>query len=274
MRQGVEAEPMPAAVRPAAEVFAALGEIPTLHLVLARALKAYFLATVAPRPLLALIERMLGAPAGSPVPAERALTGLEESLAKTVLARVLDAAGEAWPGLQPLGLELAPETTRHLPRIAAASDPVLELRSRIAVDGAAGDTVIIVPFGPLISALAGCAAGPEAARGAVGDPTRASALAAGCETAGSLLDRLADVDVSLTAEFTTLPLPLRPLLGLRAGDVIDTGVAACAPVDLRAGERRMARGRAGVRSGRIVVALEEISEERTQRGGRTSRSKT
>ncbi|MBN1441909.1 MAG: flagellar motor switch protein FliM, partial [Planctomycetes bacterium] len=229
LRTRVRIDPASLGVREYSEFTQSLPQPGNVHLVQSRAIPSTFLLSLTPRLVLAMLERLLGAPETTEPPPERALTPLEESMSQAVVRRVLEALDEGWRAGAPLGLEVL-ETESHplLLQVKEPDAPVLLISFRVALKGASGDVQIAVPQGALLAFLSGstrsCCRAPSAEADSGAD-----------DPGAEILERIDSVEVDLTAEITTRPLPLRALLGLQPGDLIDTGIPLDAAVSLRVG---------------------------------------
>ena len=109
------------------------------------------------------------------------------------------------------------------------------------------------------TAAADTDAAPDQAAGAVGsdigvhgfEPGVLPASTASTSSAGSSLSALNDVQMVVTAELGRTTMPMRELLGLTPGVVVEIDRAAGSPIDLLVNGRRIA-------SGEVVVIDEEF----------------
>jgi flagellar motor switch protein FliN/FliY len=76
--------------------------------------------------------------------------------------------------------------------------------------------------------------------------------------AGRELGLLADVEVSLSVEVGSVSLPLRRLLELNLGTVLELGRPADAPVDILVNGRLLARGDVVMVDGEMSVRIAEL----------------
>jgi flagellar motor switch protein FliN/FliY len=72
------------------------------------------------------------------------------------------------------------------------------------------------------------------------------------------LDALLDVGVKLTVELGSCQMPMRDLLQLAAGSVVQLDKASDAPVDLYVSGKLFARGEVVVVEGRIGIRITEL----------------
>jgi flagellar motor switch protein FliN len=73
------------------------------------------------------------------------------------------------------------------------------------------------------------------------------------------LDILLDVPVRLTVELGACQLPMREVLQLSAGAVVQLDKPAGAPVELRANQRLVARGEVVVVEDRLGIRITELA---------------
>ena len=77
------------------------------------------------------------------------------------------------------------------------------------------------------------------------------------------LDALLDVGVKLTVELGSCQMPMRDLLQLAAGSVVQLDKASDAPVDLYISGKLFARGEVVVVEGRIGIRVTELIGAKT-----------
>jgi flagellar motor switch protein FliN len=73
------------------------------------------------------------------------------------------------------------------------------------------------------------------------------------------LDILLDVPVTLTVELGSCQLPMRDILHLNAGSVVQLDKAAGTPVELRANHKLLARGEVVVVEDRLGIRITELA---------------
>lgn len=75
----------------------------------------------------------------------------------------------------------------------------------------------------------------------------------------STLDLLYDLELDATLQFGTREMPLREVLELGPGDVVELNRHVSEPVDLVVGDRIIARGEVVVVSGNFALRITEVS---------------
>jgi flagellar motor switch protein FliN/FliY len=73
------------------------------------------------------------------------------------------------------------------------------------------------------------------------------------------LDILLDVPVTLTVELGSCQLPMRDVLHLAAGSVVQLDKAAGTPVELRANQKLVARGEVVVVEDQLGIRITELA---------------
>jgi len=219
-----------------------------------------FLVALPARVLVPMISRLLGDDHEPGTEADRTLTPLEEELAGAVLERTLAAIEEAWRGddaAPPLGFvadtaDLSASGPSCLPGGRSAIVATVSIEIAFGADAwrVAGDLTLAIPLGPWLSFLTAPGRDQLRERSTALDPTAtaepgALALASPAAERDALLASVATEPVELTADIETSPLALDSLLETQVGDVIDTGVAAGAPVTVRLDGVPLATSRLG-----------------------------
>ncbi len=75
----------------------------------------------------------------------------------------------------------------------------------------------------------------------------------------SSLDLLYDIELDATLQFGAREMPLREVLELGPGDVVELNRHVSEPVDLVVGDRIIARGEVVVVSGNFALRITEVS---------------
>jgi flagellar motor switch protein FliN/FliY len=75
----------------------------------------------------------------------------------------------------------------------------------------------------------------------------------------SSLDLLYDLELDATLQFGTREMPLREVLELGPGDVVELNRHVSEPVDLVVGDRIIARGEVVVVNGNFALRITEVS---------------
>jgi len=270
LRERVELDSARVEVSSYAEFTRGLPDPASLYLVHSKTLGAQFLMSIAPRVLLWMIERLLGAPSSTSPPPDRGLTRLEESLARTVLKRLLEALDETWRNGETLGLEvLESEQNPLLLQVQGPDSPVVRMTCTLSIpdssippnasipDGARleGDLSLVLPQGQLLSYLSGAGRRRSATDGTLATDRPGQGPDGTLQEAEKILGRLDVLEVDVTVDLATRALALRSLVGLQPGDIVDTGVSVEQPVDIRIAGHKVARGTAGDNDGKLGVRV-------------------
>ena len=195
----------------------------------------------------ALVDRLLGG-AGDPMGPRRPLSALEQSLVRGPIDRLLaewrDAARDRFI-IEPAvtSYESAPGTIS----IAAADAPVLV--SHLSVRGPlfSGLVALGVPLASLEPMLA-LSSHPEAIAGPQAPAARAR-----------LENGLHQARVTLTVKLPAVRLNTRSVLGLSAGQVIETGIPVEGPVELHVNGRACFVGSLGQRRRRLALRVTQAT---------------
>lgn len=78
------------------------------------------------------------------------------------------------------------------------------------------------------------------------------------------LDILLDVPVTLTVELGSAQLPMREVLQLAVGSIVQLDKAAGTPVELRAGHKLVARGEVVVVEDQLGIRITELANASSQ----------
>lgn len=78
-------------------------------------------------------------------------------------------------------------------------------------------------------------------------------------TGGSAMSLLYDIELDATLQFGSREMPLREVLALGPGDVVELDRHVSEPVDLVVGDRIVARGEVVVASGNFALRITEVA---------------
>jgi flagellar motor switch protein FliM len=189
-----------------------------------------------------VLDRVFGG-TGADSRVERALTPLEQSVARSVLERALPRMAAAFPEAEGFAPALGGFTAD--PAALAdegPDDPVLVVVFEVRVGGFVAEPSLCLP-GRAVERLipARRAAKPATAP----DPTSRAAIARALRRAG----------VTVTARLPVLRLPARALMEVREGQVLRTPHAADAPVEIHVNGRPRFLGALGQVRGRIGLRV-------------------
>lgn len=197
-----------------------------------------------------LVDRMFGGP-GEGSAAGRALTPLERLAVKGIADRALGFLAEAWQ--DHLALDPVPAGFESLPealQVASKEDNVLVANLEVRASAFSGLLTICIP---LLALEAFLQEKPAAVR-QVGraSPSERAADRAAIEQSV----RIATLPV--VARFPSFQLRTRDLAGLRAGQVIQTGLAMDAPLEVRVNGRLRFHGTPGQVRRAMGVCISEV----------------
>ncbi len=88
------------------------------------------------------------------------------------------------------------------------------------------------------------------------------------EGAGTSLDRLLDVTVTVTAELGRVTLPISAILNLSVNSILELDRTVAEPIDLMVQGVRLARGEVVVVGDSFAVRIKEMAEPKSGRTGK------
>ena len=249
LRTRTACELVQVAQRPYFEFIRSLSSPTHLNLVYCLPQRAAFVLEMSPAILFPALERLLGGKGDSFTVPARPLTRIEQSLARTLVEVILGALRETWGGGD-LRLDIA--DTEHNPllmQVVGPSEASIVLAFEVALGARAGRLQLCLPlrsFEPLVSRLAfGRAQGDDA------ESTP--------EERATILRRLAETGVRITADLPPVPIALADLVALRPGDVIDTRTHRDAELVLAVEGRPRFRARAAASQGRRAARITDAT---------------
>lgn len=224
-----------------------LGNPTCLSLVYCLPERIPFVAELSPAVLFPMIERLLGGKGDDSPAAARPLTKIEQSLANSIVARLLEDLREAWSSCPGLRFDCA--ETEHNPllmQIVGPTEPSVVFAFQITAAGKSGSFHLALPTKPFDAILARLARstipGPQAERNSEEERHR-------------ILKRLASTQLTLSAELASVPLLLQDVLALRPGDMIDTQLGRASEAAVLLEGRKLFRGLAATHEGRRAVKI-------------------
>jgi flagellar motor switch protein FliM len=209
---------------------------------------------MSPAVLFPLMERLLGGKGEGGPPPARALTRIEQGLARSIAQRFLAILAQAWPAVPDIRFDTA--ETEHNPllmQIVGPDEVSAILTFHVTLGARAGAFQLCLPlrhFEPILSRIAGFPAGSPA-----------GTLPAGAGDRERILRRVSGCEVSLSAELASIPIALSDILALRPGDIIDTQLSRGSEVALLVGGRRAFRGLAATHKGRRAVKVTRVETD-------------
>ena len=86
-----------------------------------------------------------------------------------------------------------------------------------------------------------------------------SSALSGTQSAEQIMGLLYDIELDATLQFGSREMPLREVLELSPGDVVELNRHVSEPVDLVVGDRIIARGEVVVVSGNFALRITEVA---------------
>lgn len=187
-----------------------------------------------------LVDRFFGG-SGQPSTMNRALTPIERLTVRTVVERMVSLLAEVWQDHVELDLEITSfESFPDMVQVASREDPVLVASVEVSADGKTSLLLLCLPFSVLDKFFT------SGDRKRVHDMTGSERERRATRELTELSVRATHVEVS--ARLPVFEVPLRQLLGMPVGHVLETGVPANATLDVLVGGQvryRAAPGRIG-----------------------------
>jgi flagellar motor switch protein FliM len=199
-----------------------------------------------------LVDRMLGG-SGEIVQMDRPLSAIERMVVRIVAERLTQQMADAWRDYIPLdlvvnGFESIPEMLSVMNR----EDPVLVANMEVRVDDISSICLVCLPFGILERFFSG-------------DSNRREVT-----VQGSPEERLADrtrvessireARLTVAARLPTFHVPIKELFDLQEGQVLQTGLAPDAPLELLVSDQRRFVGSVGRIGRQLALRVEEPAD--------------
>jgi flagellar motor switch protein FliM len=192
----------------------------------------------------AMIDRMLGGTGATDTP-ERALTEIEQHVVDSVVKLVLEHLAEAWRGVAEIRFQIqARETRPQMLQVTSWNEVVVVLAFEIKVGEARGPLHLCVPASVIEASGSGFIR--------TWQQTRREPTASEQEW---LSENLGRVRLRVTADVQTR-VKTRDLLSVRPGEVLNLGVPADTPVDIRVADIPKFKGRLVACAGRAAVRVD------------------
>ncbi|MFN0060175.1 MAG: flagellar motor switch protein FliM [Planctomycetota bacterium] len=225
--------------------------VPTsFNLLSCEPLEGNIILEVNPSILYPIIDRLLGGGKCEALYLERPFTNIELSLVNTILSRVIAQLKETWDGIKEIDFQLfETESNPFLLQIVAPNEPIVLLSFEALMGEYSGLINICVPF-KVIEPLM-----PEFSQSNWFSSSRPRTGSGGRDM---ILESIRNAHLELCAALTETPLRLSDILGLKAGDIIDTGYPADSLVTISIQGRKKFRGRAGLHKGKKCVRITRI----------------
>ncbi len=203
-----------------------------------------------------LVDRLFGG-GGSATVLGRALTALEQGAIRIVADRVADIVRNVWQEFMPLSLNIVGfEASPEILKACAKDDAVLVAHIEINVNNVSSNILICLPFAALEEYFANSEVRRVSTTVRSDEELRTQRRNAE--------QSLRETRVSVAARLPDFRITMQQLAELRAGSVIDTGIAVDALISVTvAGQPRLVAS-AGRASGRLaaVIADGRLSESR------------
>lgn len=194
---------------------------------------------------MATVDHMLGGSGQAQQP-NRPMTGLESSITKHLLERLLEefaASFEHITALEPglLGIEYNPQ----LAQAAAGSDTVMVASFLMSIGSREGNATLVLPFSSFAPALNN-AASPQLSESALAKRRRATE---------ALIQRLNLVPVDVSVRFSPLQVSSEDLLSLAVGDVLVFGHPCDSPLEVTVNDATFAYAIASNHRRRLAASI-------------------
>ncbi|HLU24485.1 MAG TPA: FliM/FliN family flagellar motor switch protein [Longimicrobiales bacterium] len=176
-----------------------------------------------------LIDRLLGG-TGESTTYPRSLTPLERMVVRLVADRVAKHLQEVWEDHVPLGLTLSRfESIPDMLQIANREDPVLTATIEVRTGGPKSLLTLCVPFPVLEKYFTGSAS----QRLQIGRGTEGERAA----DRKRIEQALRATELEVVARLPTFEIPVRRVMELRPGTVLETGLPSDCPIEVLVGGR-------------------------------------
>jgi flagellar motor switch protein FliM len=197
-----------------------------------------------PNVAFAVIDRMLGG-GGQGLALPRALTEIEQHVVDSVVKVLLEGLTETWKPVVELAFGIRGRETRpQLLKVAAPNEVIIMLTFEVRLNDTRGTIHLCLP-----EALV------EATSSQVAQAWQRHRRELTLDERGWLTRSLERVPVALVPEIVTT-LPAADIAALAVGDVIELGVPADRPVDLRVGGVPKLRAHLTTDRGRLMARIE------------------
>jgi flagellar motor switch protein FliM len=198
--------------------------------------------------ILAMVERLFGGPVISPV-TERPLTGIEKSVLRRVVQKLLGDLSRSWARFRRLEPEIvAAESQPSLLRFGSPTDPITLVTFEVRLAETVGLLTFAYPE-PFIRSVFGTGEEAEA-----GTPP-AAGTASTASPADLLAARLRRATVPVTILLGRARLKIGELAGLKVGDVVQLETPAGGTLTASVNGRPKFLVRPGLRGGRFAVTV-------------------
>ncbi|MBB5218464.1 MULTISPECIES: flagellar motor switch protein FliM [Treponema] len=221
-------------------------------------LKGNAVLEIAPEITFIMIDRLFGGKGDTGGKVNRDLTDIEQSVMEGIIVRILANMRESWTQVIDLRPRLQQiETNPQFAQIVPPNEMVILVTLEIKIGEEAGMMNICIPYitiEPIVSKLSSSFWFSSVRRGST------------TQYLSTLKEKLADVSMKIVAEIGSINVPIKDVLGLRAGDVIRLENAKVGdPLTLSVGGKPKFYCQPGVVGKKMAVQIinkiEEIQDE-------------
>jgi flagellar motor switch protein FliM len=201
--------------------------------------------------LLGCIERLLGSPTETE-PIDRPLSEIDLLLVRRIFDVFVESLSTTWEQLAGIKIKrLTLDVHSEATQAVGASEPTLALQMEARMQSTTAQIVLLLPYMSVQPVAAAYSKRTDADRNE--DP----------ESADAIRDRLGGVNITLRAEIGEARMPVRKVLGLKAGDIVGLGIPVDAPMDLCADGvtlHRVRPGRHGLSRAIQIIGPAELEQ--------------
>ncbi len=191
-----------------------------------------------------IVDRMLGGTGQTGAP-DRALTEIEQNVVDSVVKLILEHLSETWRGVSDMQFHIQGRETRpQMLQVAGRNEVVILFAFDLKIGGVRGLLHLCIPASVIEATGSTFVQGWQQARR---EPTIVERR--------WLTENLARVELAVETVLESR-LTARELLQLKPGDVINLGVPAPHPIDVRIGATVKFRGRLTLAEGRAAVLVD------------------
>jgi flagellar motor switch protein FliM len=228
----------------------------TLAIINMDPLKGNAILEIDPAVTFSIIDRLFGG-TGEGTKAQHELTDIETSVMEGIIVRILGNMREAWTQVIDLRPRLGQiETNPQFAQIVPPTDMVVLVTLETKIGDVEGMMNFCIPYltiEPIIGKLS------------VQFWYSSSHRTTSNENYAVLKDKLASVDVTVTAEIGSIQIPIKDVLALQIGDVVRLGdVRVGDPYILNIGNKKKYLCRPGIVGKRLAVQIIKKSEDLEQ----------
>lgn len=196
--------------------------------------------------LFPMLDRMLGGP-GAASERVRELTEIEQSLAESLMHRLLEELSESWNDLVPVEFRLRGiEMNAQFAQIVPAPEPSVLIVMEMSIGTANGKLSICVPYRSIERVVDQLSAHRYFSSGGRDE-----------NAASQLTSSLQHVSMPVRAEIGPRRMAIDDVLAMKPGDIIPLGRRVADGVDVIVGTTRAYRATPGQGEGRVAIQIIE-----------------